>query len=85
MYSVEYCAARNKDELPIFDIYNHMDETHRHDVEWKKPDTKESILWFHFSEVSRPVKLNSNERNPHRGSPGGNDGKGADGQFWSLK
>lgn len=30
---------------------HHMEETHRFDVKWKKPDRKESVLWFHLDEA----------------------------------
>ena len=38
-------------------MYNNVDELQKHNVEWKKPATKEPILWVHLHEVHKQARL----------------------------
>lgn len=36
----------NKKNKLLIDTHNHMDKSHTHNVKWKKPDTKEHMLYY---------------------------------------
>ena len=49
------------------DTRNNINESHRHYVEWKKPDPNEYILWCHLYEVQEQAKLICDDKRQNNG------------------
>lgn len=74
---MEYPSAGSEGEPTTHPSHN-MDESHRHDIEQKKPDLREYVLHiytrFYLCDVQEQVKRICNDRSQNSGCQLGREG-----------